>query len=351
VTTAVLASAPVFAARAGNEIASASQAVAGLAGARLAHAPEWLAVIRGAYGHEPLYLSAEDGRGGRALLPAFVVRRPLGGTVVSSMPFLDGGGPCGSSPEMEDALVARLLEESQRLGAATVEIRCAQRLALAGDPMVHKVNLTLPLPPDAGRLWARLDGSVRNQVRKAEKAGLSVTLGGVEQLDAFYGIFAARMRELGSPVHARGLFTAVFDAFGARARTAIVRQGDRPVGGLVAMAFKDVLTVPWASCASAHRRLCPNMLLYWQTLRAACADGFRTFDFGRSTRDSGTYRFKRQWGAEEEPLYWYSIPTSSAPRRAAARGSATSLFTSSWRRLPLGVTRSLGPCIRKYLTQ
>ena len=43
----------------------------------LAHAAEWFTVIRNAYGHDPLYLSAEDKDGQRGLLPAFIVRRPL----------------------------------------------------------------------------------------------------------------------------------------------------------------------------------------------------------------------------------------------------------------------------------
>jgi FemAB-related protein (PEP-CTERM system-associated) len=216
----------------------------------------------------------------------------------------------------------------------------------------HKVNLTLPLPAHADRLWKQLDGGVRNQVRKAERSGLSVEWGGGEKLDAFYGVFASRMRELGSPVHGRGFFNAVLEAFGDRARLAVVQKGATPVGGLIALAFKDVLTVPWASCLSEYRSLCPNMLLYWEAIRSGCAQGFRRFDFGRSTRGSGTYRFKCQWGAEEEALFWYTIPTRDArvhDNRGAGRSAA--FLSESWRRLPLGVTRHLGPHIRKYLTQ
>ena len=318
----------------------------------LAHAGQWRTVIRNTYGHDPLYLSAEDGDGGRGVLPAFIVRRPVGGTVVSSMPFLDGGGPCGSSAAVVDALVARLLDEARRVGAHAVELRCAQRLAVDWEPMEHKVNLSLAVPRDAGRLWARFDGSVRNQIRKAERAGLSVVFGGAEQLDEFYTIFATRMRELGSPVHARLLFTVIFEAFRDRARVALVRKGESPIGGLVAVAFKDVLTVPWASCASAYRSLCPNMLLYWETIGAACREGFQSFDFGRSSRGSGTYRFKRQWGAEEQPLFWYTIPMDRRRGRAVPGTSrATALLSGSWKHLPLAVTRTLGPRIRRYLTQ
>jgi hypothetical protein len=95
------------------------------------------------------------------------------------------------------------------------------------------------------------------------------------------------------------------------------------------------------------------MLLYWETLRAACAEGFRCFDFGRSTRDSGTYRFKLQWGAQEEPLFWYrlSLKPARTPFPVAAHGSRAVLLSKAWQRLPLFLTRSVGPQIRRYLTQ
>ena len=327
------------------------RAVDQLGEARLAHAPEWVTVIRQAYGHDPLYLDAEDGYGGYGILPAVIVRRPLVGTVVSSMPFLDGGGPCSSSVELTDGLVARLIEEARAVGADAVEMRCIERLAIAAEPMEHKVNLTLPLAAVEGRQWQELDGRVRNQVRKAERSGLAVEFGGADELDDFYAVFARRMRELGSPVHGRRFFAAIFDAFGSRARLVLVRKGSTPVGGLIALAFKDVLSVPWASCLREYGTLCPNMLLYWAAIRAGCREGFRRFDFGRSSRGSGTYRFKRQWGAQEEPLFWYTIPLRGGGGGGLASGRRAALLAGSWRHLPLAVTRTVGPHIRKYLTQ
>jgi FemAB-related protein (PEP-CTERM system-associated) len=317
-----------------------------------AHSPEWFDVIRDAYGHDPLYLSADDAEGRTVVLPAFVVRRPLVGTVVTSMPFLDSGGPCGASGPLGAVLVGRLIEEAGRLGARSVELRCAERLDMGQAPTEHKVNMTLALPADPDVLWRRLDKSVRNQVRKAEKSGLTIESGGAEKLTAFYDVFAARMRDLGSPVHARGFLQAVMTAFGSRARIVVVQNGSTTVGGLVAIAFKDRLAVPWAACLQEYFSLCPNMLLYWDTLRRACDEGFSRFDFGRSTRDSGTYRFKRQWGAEEEPLFWYTIPLRRRPGTSAGgAGRRAALAVRAWQRLPLAVTRRLGPHIRKYLTQ
>jgi FemAB-related protein (PEP-CTERM system-associated) len=328
-----------------------SDAVHALTHSNLAHAPEWFAAIRKAYGHDPLYLMASDDDGARGVLPAFIVRRPLFGTVVTSMPYMDAGGPCAQSASLSHALVERVFEEARRAGARYIELRCKEPLAIGFPAMEHKVTLTRTLPADPARLWAQVPNAVRNQVRKARRSGLSVEFGGPEKFATFYQTFAVRMRELGSPVHAAGFLEAVLEEFGARARVALIRKGSTPVGGLIAIAFKDTLTVPWASCESAYFSLCPNMLLYWEALQAACAEGFARFDFGRSTRDSGTYRFKRQWGAEEESLFWYTIPTDLRRSAPSASNGHRATLSRVWQRLPLPLTRHLGPPIRRYLTQ
>jgi CelD/BcsL family acetyltransferase involved in cellulose biosynthesis len=93
------------------------------------------------------------------------------------------------------------------------------------------------------------------------------------------------------------------------------------------------------------------MLLYWRTIEAACADGFARFEFGRSTRDSGTWRFKKQWGAEEEPLFWYRIPIGAHRAESSGAGVSSDVLVRMWQRLPLAITRQVGPHIRKYLIQ
>ena len=93
------------------------------------------------------------------------------------------------------------------------------------------------------------------------------------------------------------------------------------------------------------------MLLYWETLKASCLEGFKFFDFGRSSRNSGTYKFKRQWGAEEQQLYWYTIPLNKKKiKNINNKESSRTILTSMWSKLPLNITCWLGPKIRKYVT-
>jgi FemAB-related protein (PEP-CTERM system-associated) len=320
--------------------------------AHLAMAPHWYEVIQRAYAHQPLYFSAQDGAAGRAVLPAFRVHHWLLGTVVTSMPFLDAGGPCGASPGTKHRLADRLLTEARALGAGRVELRCTAPLALPVQPSLEKVTLVLPLPSDPDRLWRSLDPKVRNQVRKAERSGLSIEIGGIDRLDEFYSVFAVNMRDLGSPLHAKTFFRVILEGFGQSARVILALKDTTPLGGLIALAFKDTVYVPWASSLRQYAPFCPNMLLYWEALRLGCKNGFSRFDFGRSSRRSGTYRFKRQWGAAESQLYWYTIPLG--PGRAAqvsAEDGKWATMSQLWRRLPVGISRMLGPKIRKYLTQ
>jgi len=320
--------------------------------AHLAGASAWYATIQGAYGHVPLYLWAENGSASPVVLPAFLVRRPFLGSVVTSMPFLDAGGPCGGSGQIAGALVDRLLAEAQRHGSSQVEIRCTSPINQSFEPSLEKVTLVLPLPSDPDRLWRSLDPKVRNQIRKAERSGLTVQVGGVEQLDEFYRVFAINMRDLGSPVHAKRFFRVILETFGESARVVLVKKDGMTLGGLISMVFKDTMYVPWASSLREYASLCPNMLLYWETLRRACTGGLARFDFGRSSRGSGTYRFKRQWGAEEAQLFWYTIPLGGNRTPTISADDGTGLVVRRfWRRLPVGISRVLGPRIRRYLTQ
>lgn len=268
------------------------------------------------------------------------------------MPFLDGGGPCGSSDALKIKLLESLHQKATELDAKWIELRSTEPLPLETPPHEDKVTLVFDLPADTNVLWKNLKAKVRNLVRKGDRAGLTVEWGGSELLDAFYPIFAINMRDLGSPVHSRAFFAETLKAFGDQAHIALIKKDETAVGGLIGIGYQETFAVPWASSLREYFKLSPNMLLYWQALQRACTQGYRRFDFGRSSRDVGTYRFKKQWGAEEQQLYWYRLPVADDGSMSANGASATgSLAVDVWKKLPVGVATWLGPKVRKYLTQ
>ena len=93
-----------------------------------------------------------------------------------------------------------------------------------------------------------------------------------------------------------------------------------------------------------------NMLLYWEALRFACDRGYHWFDFGRSTPGGSHHRFKAQWGATAVPLYWHYWQATPGPvPERNPQNPRYQLAIRMWRRLPLPMTRMLGPLLARSL--
>jgi FemAB-related protein (PEP-CTERM system-associated) len=314
------------------------------------HLWAWRHVIASALGHESAYLEARRGGVLVGVLPLVLVRSTLFGRSVVSMPFLNYGGILADDPDTVNALVDAARDVAIRFGASHVELRHSSRLCPSLPCRQHKLSMTLALPGDVEALWAMLDRKVRNQVRKAQKANLEVVSGGRELVDDFYGVFARNMRDLGTPVYPKSLFTATIDALAGSARVFVVRHETGPIAAGVSIGFRQVVLNPWASSLREFRQLCPNMLLYWSMLEWAVAAGATTFDFGRSSPGGGTHQFKLQWGAVERALCWeYVLLSRSEPPVQDPSNAKFGRAIAIWQRLPLGIANRIGPIIARSL--
>jgi FemAB-related protein (PEP-CTERM system-associated) len=195
-------------------------------------------------------------------------------------------------------------------------------------------------------MWEAFDRKVRNQIRKAEKSGLTRQVGGAELLDDFYHVFSRNMRDLGTPVYSRQFFAEVLAAFPLRTELHIVRQGTQPIGASLTFRTRSTTEVPWASSIRDYNALCPNHLLYWGMIQRAAALGCGVFDFGRSTPHEGTYRFKEQWGALAVPLCWeYALVDRRELPDTSPQNRKFDIAIKLWQRLPLPITNLIGPRI------
>jgi len=208
------------------------------------------------------------------------------------------------------------------------------------------------LPKSTDILFKSFKSKLRSQIRRPLKSGLYTKIGGIELIDDFYNVFSVNMRDLGSPVHSKTLIKNVLLEFKNNAKIIVVHTKDNKfLAGSLVVGFKDTLENPWASALRKYSRLSPNMLLYWTMLEYACENGFKYFDFGRSSPEGGAYKFKRQWGAEPQPLYWYciSMPGKKASGSELHANSKLEKAAKIWKKLPVPVTIAIGPKIRKNI--
>jgi FemAB-related protein (PEP-CTERM system-associated) len=208
-----------------------------------------------------------------------------------------------------------------------------------------KVHMRLALTDTPGKLWERLSPKVRNQVRKGQKSGLRTIWGSHDLLADFYAVFCRNMRDLGTPVYGMALFRAILEQFPERAELCVVRGGGRAIAAALVLHGWGVGEVPSAASLREFNSSCANMLMYWQLLERSVLRGHDIFDFGRSSLDSNTFRFKKQWGAEPYPANWqYCLRVGNA-NQARPDNPRYGRLIRLWQRLPVCVTRLLGPRI------
>lgn len=353
--------------------------------ANIYHHAGWKNVIERTYGHPTYYLVATDSAKRQnsrtspnatapektyasssvvGILPLVHIKHWLFGNNITSIPYFDIGGILADNQDAEHALLAEAIKIWKDVQADTLEIRQTHPLScfhpnnkisypekLSYQTSTHKHRMVLNIPESSELLMQSFKSKLRSQIKKSLREGFQHKWGGLELLEHFYHIFLVNMRDLGSPVHSKKMIQHVLEGFPDDARIIIVYLHNTPVAGAVVVGFKGVLHNPWASSLKSYSRMSPNMLLYWRMLEFACDHGFSCFDFGRSSPEEGTYRFKEQWGATPEPLYWHYLVTQkeTCGEPLGTDKAKFQKIMACWKKLPVSLTKLIGPPLRKNI--
>ena len=320
------------------------------------HLFAWKLAVEESYGHRCHYLYAEIKDNLVGVLP--LVHIHFFGIVdeLTALPYCDVGGCICDYDAVQEALLDKALSMQRKLNCKKLQLRGPLRETEPKRAAFHteergKVRMLLELPSSAELLFASFKSKLRSQVRKAEKNGVSFRWSGLEDMDMIYSIFSRNMHDLGSPVHAKSWLRSVLEYYNKRAKVGLAEFEGKAVGMGVILMGDRCVSIPWASTLREYNRLGPNMLLYWNFLKFSADDGFKIFDFGRSTEGEGTYRFKKQWGAQPEPLPWYiRSETSNSGSAEQQRSNKRDMIAGIWGKMPLSVANVIGPALRKYIS-
>jgi len=301
------------------------------------------------------------------VLPLVHLKHAIFGNCLVSLPFVDGGGILADCREAEESLLSEVIRLGRKTGASRIELRHERLLASCSDisascsessrkPLQvatrsNKVRMLLNLPSSSEMLMKSFKSKLRSQIAKPLKEGLIHRTGGAELLEDFYKVFLVNMRDLGSPVHSMKLMQHVLGEFSECSKIVVIYKAKVPVAAALVVGFEKVLRNPWASSLRKYASLSPNMLLYLRVLEYACDNSYQVFDFGRSSAGEGTYKFKEQWGAVPAPLYWHYISLDGKlPNPESSGKERFEKAIRYWQKLPLLVTKIIGPSIRKHIS-
>ena len=318
--------------------------------ATFAHQIEWKDILEKSFKHKPLYLLGLENNQIAGILPLFYYSSILFGKFLISLPWLDYGGVCANSIEIQQKLIDKAIKIAKQKNCKFLELRSVISEEERLVSKIDKVTFILELDPDPEKVWKKIDSKARNQTRKAQKAELEVSFGKEDSIEPFYSVFSTNMRDLGTPVWTKELFKNILTYFPEKSELALVKLGDKVIGGGLILYFKDMMTVPSASSLSSFLKYCPNNILYWEIIRRGCLKGIKLFNLGRSSWNSGTFNFKKQWIKEPTQLHWqYYMNRAKDLPELNPTSSKFSLGIKLWKKLPLAWANFLGPKIVRNL--
>lgn len=317
---------------------------------------EWGELCR-LYGHDVHYLAARDGDALVGVLPLVHMSSRLFGSKLVSMPFSEYGSavvaddaPTGTVDELLD----RTAELADELGVDFVSLRGRD----FGDrpPFVGKrrfVTFDVSLEGGSDAVWDALDSSRRTHVRRARDNGVEVAEAtDLADVREYYRLYLLSMRGHGSPPHSFAFFRRLWELFGGSGplTLTLATVDGRPINGGVRFRFAGT-AYGWGAVSDyEYRDLDGGSLLHWTEIKRSCERGASTFTLGRTREGTGVYTFKKSLGGEKRWLDDYHYFPGGETELPNPDGAKFDAVKRVWRKLPVGLTRTVGPTIRRGIS-
>jgi FemAB-related protein (PEP-CTERM system-associated) len=312
------------------------------------HRAGWKDVLERAFGHSAHYLFAESDGEIQGILPLGHVRSRLFGNGLVSTPFCVYGGSVGVSVEVCEQLDAEACRLAEELQVDHLELRYRAPRHADWPRKELYVTFRKTIDPDPEQNLLAIPRKQRAMVRKGIQAGLVSRLDC--GIDAVHRVYSESVRNLGTPVFSRRYFSLLKDVFGDDCEALTIHHGDRIVAGVLNFYFRDEVLPYYGGGTAEARDLKANDFMYWEVMRRASGRGCRLFDFGRSKLGTGAFDFKRNWGFEPQPMsYEFNLVRAKELPDVNPLNPKYRLFIEAWKRLPLPVSRMLGPMLARNL--
>ena len=206
---------------------------------------------------------------------------------------------------------------------------------LSSDQIQFKNTVLIDLHPSEEEMLARMKQKTRYNIRLAEKKGVMVRIGTLEDLDMLYKMYAETSVRDGFVIRDNGYYQTVWKTFMSSEEPTceplIADVDGEPVAGIFVFYFAGRAYYVYGMSRNAHREKMPTYLLQWEAMKRAKAKGCDVYDlwgapdvFDESDSMWGVYRFKEGLGGElvrtlgawdfAPNPFWYKMYSEITPR-------------------------------------
>lgn len=311
----------------------------------------WTTVITNAFQHKHHYLMATHNEKVVGLLPLVEQKSLLFGKALISTPFCVYGGAIADNKYIEHLLEMAAYQLGCKLNVDYVELR-DREYKESHAPWVehcHHTTFSCPIADTPDEILTSVKRKQRAVIRHSLNNDL--TWDNSTNPELCYDVYAESVRNLGTPVFSKQLFVLLTQVFGEQCETLIVRTDDgTPISSVLSFYYKGEVLPYYGGGTLDARALKSNDYMYYQLMCIAREKGQQRFDFGRSKNASGTYKYKKNWGMQEEQLHYrIALVKSQDMPNLSPNNPKYKYFIALWQKMPLWLSRIVGPYLSKYL--
>ena len=305
----------------------------------------WADALASAYGVTTPRFIAEDSAGRFSGCCATYVAG--GGSDLYSFRY----GLVAEGDSVAEALLGAIRAYAVRAGITRVTVTSGIQPFAVSAPMQQKETLVLPLAANERDAWDALRNKTRNMVRRAQRGGVTVRVGGgAADVDAFYRIYVARMLARGVPIVMRAFFEEFARALAGEAELLLAEHRSVIVAGMFLCVGPRYAVYPFQVTAPGAERLAATQLLTWEAMRRCIAHGITTLDMGESSVGSPVHAAKRNFGGEPRTLAYYAFdgaPDHRSPIAEIVSAATNRAARIGMRVLPVGIGMRCGVAVKR----
>lgn len=242
-------------------------------------------------------------------IPFILVKGFLNSKRVICLPFIDSGDILEKLNKEE---LGQILDYFSDKGINNIEFRLNEfnennknnikTLEKIGFKKINNKQQAIISLTTEEDFWGRFHKHTRNDIRKAEKAGLFIEkIKSKKQIDEFYKIYFKNMKYFGSPMHSKRYFYNLNEYLKGKIYFIGSYYKKSLIGAALIIYYKNYASLLFNVSVPSFREKRPNDFLYWDIIKFCIKNKIKYLDIGQvdeKTNDDRTKnlnKFKGKW--------------------------------------------------------
>jgi hypothetical protein len=314
------------------------------------HGTAWARVLTETYGFNPEYFVLADIPG--AAMPVMETNSWLRGRRGIALPFTDECPPMGADQSALNRLFTAAVAYGRSRGWKSLELRGGRNLF--SEPVPASLSFyghRLQLGGDERVMFEAMESSMRQAIRKGEKAGVKVRFSQDQRaLETFYRLQCLTRRRHGLPPQPYTFFLNIHRHILSKGLGVIAIADHLGVEVAASVYFYAGGRAIYKYGASdfAKQQVRASNLVMWEAMKWLAGQGVKSLHLGKtSPANEGLRRFKLNLGAREEVVDYvkFDFGLNAFVKETDA---ITGWHNAVFRRLPVFLGRAAGRLLYKH---